>query len=63
MKEQKKSLFTHGSATPWTVACQAPVHGISQTRILSGLSFPPPGELPDPGIELESLAWQMDFYL
>ena len=28
------------------------VHGILQTRILeSGLSFPSPGDLPDPGIE------------
>ena len=28
------------------------VHGISQARILSGLSFPSPGNLPDLGIEL-----------
>ena len=27
------------------------VHGISQTRILGGLPFPSPGDLPDPGIE------------
>ena len=26
------------------------VHGIFQTRILSGLPFPSPGDLPDPGI-------------
>jgi len=27
------------------------VHGVSQARILSGLPFPSPGNLPDPGIE------------
>ena len=26
------------------------VHGILQARIQSGLPFPPPGDLPDPGI-------------
>ena len=31
------------------------VHGISQARILSGLPFPSPGDLPNPGIEPESL--------
>ena len=28
------------------------VHGILQARILSGWPCPPPGDLPDPGIEL-----------
>ena len=37
--------------TPWTVACQASfVHGILQARILSGLPFPSPGDLPDQGL-------------
>ena len=27
------------------------VHGILQARILSGLPFPSPGDLPDPGIK------------
>ena len=27
------------------------VHGILQARILGGLPFPSPGDLPDPGIE------------
>ena len=27
------------------------VHGIFQTRILEWVSIPPPGDLPDPGIE------------
>ena len=30
------------------------VHRILQARILSGLQCPPPGGLPDPGIELVS---------
>ena len=30
------------------------VHGILQARYWSGLSCPPPGDLPDPGIELSS---------
>ena len=31
------------------------VHRISQARIWSGLSFPSPGDHPDPGIKLEFL--------
>ena len=27
------------------------VHGIFQARIMEGLPFPPPGNLPDPGIK------------
>ena len=30
------------------------VHGILQARTLEGLPCPPPGDLPDPGIETES---------
>ena len=30
-------------------------HGVLQTKILGGLPCPPPGDLPDPGIEPESL--------
>ena len=30
------------------------VHGIFQVRILDGLPFPPPGDIPNSGIELES---------
>ena len=35
------------------------VHGISQARILSGFPSPSPGDLPDWGIELESLHCRM----
>ena len=39
------------------------VHGIFQARILEWLPFPPPGGLPDPGIEPISrlLHWQAGF--
>ena len=39
-------------ATLWTVACQVPLStGFSRQIYWSGLPFPPPGDLPDPGIE------------
>ena len=42
--------------TPWTVACEAPPSmGFSRQEYWSGLSFPPPGDLPDPGIKPKSL--------
>ena len=46
-------LFSHVRlfATSWNVAHQVPLHGILQARILEWLPFPPPGDLPDPGIE------------
>ena len=44
--------------TPWTVAHQAPLSmGFSKQEYWSGLPVPPLGELPDPGIELASLAY------
>ena len=48
-------------ATPWTVAYQAsPSMGFSRQEYQSGLPFPPPGDLPDPGIEPRSPALQED---
>ena len=39
-------------ATLWTVACQTPLSmGLSQQEYWSGLLFPTPGDLPDPGIK------------
>ena len=39
-------------ATPWTVAYQAsPSMGFSRQDYWSGLPFPSPGDLPNPGIE------------
>ena len=41
--------------TPWTVAHQAPPFmGFSRQEYWSGLPFPSPGDLPDPGIEPRS---------
>ena len=43
-------------ATLWTVACQAPLSvGFSRQEYWSGLPCPPPGDLPDTGIEPSSL--------
>ena len=39
-------------ATPWTVARQAPLSvGFSRQEYWSGLPFPPPEDLPKPGIK------------
>ena len=47
--------------TPWTVARQAPPSmGFSRQGYWSGLPFPSPGDLPDPGIEPRSPALQAD---
>ena len=53
---------THNScvwlfATPWTVAHQSPPStGFPRQDYWSGLPFPPPGDLPNPGINPVSLA-------
>ena len=42
--------------TPWTVAHPAPLPmGFSRPEYWSGRPFPPPGDLPDPGIKPTSL--------
>ena len=42
--------------TPWTVVRQAPRSmGFSRQESWGGLPCPPPGDLPDPGIEPTSL--------
>ena len=48
-------------ATPWTVAHQAsPSMGFSRQESWSGLPFPSPGDLPNPGIEPRSPMLQAD---
>ena len=47
------SHFSHVRlfATPWTVAHQAPLSmGFSRQEYWSGLPFPSPGDLPNPGL-------------
>ena len=47
--------------TPWTITHQAPLSmGFSRQEYWSGLLFPSPGNLPDPGIEPGSPALQAD---
>ena len=47
-------------ATPWTVAYQAPSMGFSRQEYWSGLPFPSPGDLPNPGIEPRNPALQAE---
>ena len=52
------SCFSHVLlfAMSWTIAHQASRSmGFSRQEYWSGLPFPPPGDLPDPGIETASL--------
>ena len=53
-----QSCLTLGD--PWTVACQAPLSmEFSRQEYWNGLSFPPVGDLPNPGIKPTSVspAW------
>ena len=72
METQSTEYFAPGSkvkslshvrlfATPWTVAYQASQSmGFSRQEYWSGLPFPSPGDLPNPGIEPRSPALQAD---
>ena len=59
-----RSLVTKSCPTlaiPWTVACKASLSmGFSMQEYWSGLPFPSPEDLPDPGIEPRSPALQAD---
>ena len=49
--------------TPWTVAPQAPPSvGFPRQEYWSGVPFPSPGDLPNPGIEPGSPAFQEILY-
>ena len=51
-------------ATPWTVVYQAsPSMGFSSQEYWSGLPFPSPGDLPDPGVEPGSPTLEADAYM
>ena len=44
--------------TPWTAACQDPLSmGLARQESWTGLPFPPPGDLPDTGMEPMSPVW------
>jgi len=50
-------------ATPWTVARQVPLSmRFSRQEYWSGLPFPSPGHLPNPGIKPRSPALQADSF-
>ena len=50
--------------TPWTIAYQAPPSmGFSRQEYWSGLPFPSPEDLPNPGIKPESPDLQADALL
>ena len=61
-KERVKSLSrVRLFATPYTVAHQAPLSmAFSRQEYWSGLPFPPPEDIPDPGIEPRFSALQAD---
>ena len=49
---QSCPTLAHPLPTPWTVAHQASLSmGFSRQQLWSGLPFPSPGDLPDPGIK------------
>ena len=55
---------SHWFATPWTAACQAPLSmEFSIQEYWSGLPFPSPADLPNPGMEPGSPTLQADFFL
>ena len=53
MKEHAQPLScVHLFETLWTVDCQSPLSmGFSRQEYWSGLPFPSPGDLPNPGTE------------
>ena len=52
------------SATPWTIAHQAPLSmGFSRQEYWSGFPCSPPGDLPNSGLEPEAPALQADSLL
>ena len=67
-KENTKGKWSHSvvsdSVIPWTVVHQAPPSmGFSRQEYWSGVPFPSPGDLPDPGTEPGSPALQADALL
>ena len=65
MLKVKVKSFSHVQlfATPWTVAHQAPPSmEFLRQEYWSGLPFPSPGDLPDPGIEPGSPTLQADAF-
>ena len=58
--EVKSLISVRLFAAPWGIAYQAPSMRFSRQEYGSGLPFPPPEDLSDPGIEAGSPAFQAD---
>ena len=59
--KESHSVLSSSFVTPWTVACQVLLSTeFHRQECWSGLPFPSPGDLPDPGIEPRSPALQSD---
>ena len=59
-----RSVMSNSLQPPWTTACQAPLSmGFARQEYWSGLPFPYPGYLPNPGIKLRSPLLQADSLL
>ena len=55
------SVTSDSFVAPWTVASQVPLStGFPRQEYWSGLPFPSPGDLPNPGTEPTSPARQVD---
>ena len=53
--------MSNSFVTPWTEAGQAPLSmWFSRQEYWKGLSFPSPGDLPNPEIKARSSTWQVD---
>ena len=58
------SVLSDSFVTPWTVARQAPLSmGFPREEYWSRLPFPPPGDLPNPGIHLASPVLAGGFFI
>ena len=61
VSEFKFPLLKVTLCDPWTVACQALLSmEFSRQEYWSGLPCPPPGDLPDPGMEPRSPTFKAD---
>ena len=57
------SRFSPTLCDPWNVTCQTPLSmGFSRQEYWSGLPWPPPGDLPEPGIKPASPALAGGFF-
>ena len=61
--ESEVAVVSDSLRPPWTVAYQTPPSmGFSRQEYWSGLPFPSPGDLPNPGIEPRSLTFQAEAF-